>query len=62
MKKKLLLFTMVFALLFQFSFFSVQASTPPTSSPEVCATPSREMILYQRFQEEMASKLLGGEF
>ena len=64
MKKKLLFFAMIFVMLFQLSFssLSVQAATPSTSSPEVCATPSREMILYQRFQAEMANKLLGGEF
>jgi len=56
---------MIFVMLFQLSFpdFYVHAaSSPSTSSPEVCATPSPQMILYQKFQEEMANKLLGGDF
>jgi hypothetical protein len=64
MKGRLFLFIAIFVLVVQVSFsgFQVQAATPSTSSPEVCATPSREMMLYQQFQEEMAHSLLGGDF
>jgi hypothetical protein len=62
MKKKLFCYMVIFMMLFQLSFSSVQAATPVTSSPLVCGAPSPEMLQYQRFQSEMTTKLLGGNF
>lgn len=44
--------------IFQHSFSFVQAATSQT--PDICGAASDEMILYQNFQKEIASLLLGG--
>ncbi|MDR0370176.1 MAG: hypothetical protein LBH96_06945 [Candidatus Peribacteria bacterium] len=42
------------------STFSFAATSDDV--PEVCSIPSAGMTLYQKFQEEMKSALLGGDF
>lgn len=55
----MILFSLSFLFLFE-STFSFAATS--NEIPEVCSIPSSGMTLYQKFQEEMKSALLGGNF
>ncbi|MDR2191118.1 MAG: hypothetical protein LBP53_08395 [Candidatus Peribacteria bacterium] len=59
MRKKLIVMFLSLVLVFQHSFSFAQSTS---SSPEndVCGAPAPMMLLYQQFQSEMASALLGG--
>jgi hypothetical protein len=40
--------------------FSLAQTNQPTNDTDICAAPGETMLLYQRFQQDMASVLLGG--
>ncbi|MDR3169681.1 MAG: hypothetical protein LBU27_08310 [Candidatus Peribacteria bacterium] len=59
MKTKFWSSILTFLLLIQPVFLFAQ-NTQSTSDTDICAAPGETMLLYQRFQQEMASALLGG--
>ncbi|MDR0860484.1 MAG: hypothetical protein LBO09_05980 [Candidatus Peribacteria bacterium] len=60
MKKKLCSIILALILLIQPAFSLAQTSQPPDTQSDVCGAPGETMLLYQKFQRDISSALLGG--
>ncbi|GHV25689.1 hypothetical protein FACS1894176_04840 [Bacteroidia bacterium] len=60
MKKKLYSIILALILLIQPAFSLAQTTQAQTTEADVCGTPGETMLLYQKFQRDISSALLGG--